>query len=378
MEVNLRALRTKTVSRDIVALLRKPTLRKVSITDNPKLVEAVSGSSILDLNLVLEENRAVKAILDTLQSLSLQRLTLECGADAKKNCCLGKEGKLSPSNIARTCPELTCIDLTCFCDRTRDLNSLFVEAITSLREITIRRPPSQHLVERLSTFQSVKVQAPVGVGSASEGIFMANQFPIAVTEIVLWGAWLSVEQVRNFREYPSLKKLKCGLLRGAEVALVEVCRSSPSLRTLQLEWEHDSRKQRSFYDNFESVVPGAVLSLVEAAPMLVNLCLSHVKIPTGELKDLLKALGSRVETFGTSTVFQEEEKFDRFMTIVETVIQNNPRLRELDVQNTYTSVQANLSKRNEAKAVALLACLRKHQPLLHVPGLPYPLNATPS
>lgn len=377
VEVDLHRLPSNRVSKDHIALLQKSTLRKVTITENPKLFEAVSGSaSITDFNVVLKDNKYLQSLLDTLPTLKLQKLSLECEVSSKKECVLGKENKLNPAIIAERCPKLDCIDISCYCDRSLDLNLIFVEGIPSLRETIIRKPLPRHLVRRLSTFNDVKVHAPAG--PSIDGILVAKQFPAVITEVVLWGTWLSVEQVRDFGAYPNLKKLRCGLLNGAEAALVEVCRTSPALHTLHLDWEHDSRRERSFYDNFESLVKGTILRLVEAAPMLANLSLSHVKIPTGELISLLTALGSRVEVFGSSTVFQEEDKFLRFMTLVETVIQHNPRLRELHLQNTYTSVQGIVSKRDELRAIAMLAYLRKRQPRLHVPGLSYPLNAATS
>lgn len=364
------------IPEDIISLLNEPTLRKVTITDRPKLLKAVQGTSISDMTVAMENSNAPQLLLDTLQTLNLHTLALHCASSSSEVCCIGREDQLTPEDIGERCPELACIEIECYCDMSvsHDFNALFASRIPSLRHVTIHTQPSKHVAARLATFDSVRVNIPFS-NNPIDGFLIANQFPTVVTELVLGWTWLNAEQVRAIAQYPNLKRLKCGLFGGAEVALVDVCRAAPSLHTLQLDWNHESGGKRGPYNDFKIVSRGALLRLVESAPSLANLSLCHVKIPAAELHALLRYIGSRLESLEISAVFESEDDIEKLVTILETLVVYNSNVQSIRLENTNKCDEHAFPPGAAVQAGNLLSRLRCRNPCLRVTSLHYPYTA---
>lgn len=378
VEVDLRSL-GNAVSEDLCTLLKQPTVRKVTMTIVPVLLAAMENSpSIVDLCLIIGGYGTSHFFLETLQTLPLEKLTLQCES---KRCCFAKENRfaLHPAMFVARCPRLASLEIDCYCRTSVDPIWSFVLEIPSLHSTKVHAMPPNQVVDRLSTFRSIKFYPRVR--STISGVLLAKRVPLAITELSLGRILrLSARNVAELSYLPNLTRLICTLRARAEVELVDFCRNSPALRTLELTWDHASRSEGMYcvsYDDFARAAEGYVLRLVESAPSLANLALRYVKILTWEIKAVMRRMSSQLEMFRISTFFQEEDQMDRLLTILECALEHNCNLHELQIENPCTTdeKEIRLPDGKKLQMIALLSRLRRRQPRLVFKGLPfeYPL-----
>lgn len=340
---------------DFVYLLNAPTLRKLTIPDIPWFLTTASGSSVVDICLVLRQRCPQQLLTETLQMLSPKRLTLKFDWRQSKEC-IAKENEQILETIVASCPKLGYLEVDgFFCRRCLlRFNWSFISQVPSLREITVctvSMADSSILLLRHGNTGTIHTPVEVIHGSIT-----TEQFPAVVTELLD----LVLVQAQNFRDFPSypkLRKLECSVSVGAETILVDICRTSPLLHTLRIEGQ-----PQPF--GFQNVAQGFALRLVEAAPKLVDLGFIDFHIATAELKAVLRSLGSRLEIFAMSTELNEGDESDLLATILETVVARNNNLRELHVCNRKDTLHTELPLGPNGLALLSFLCVR--QPLFRL------------
>lgn len=313
------------ISRDIIALLKEPTLRKVTISNHPDFLTAVSGSSVTDMTVILQYSMDPQVLLGVFQTLNLKKLLIRC--KELSNCCLGWEHgpSLRPETIAAVCPNLHAdsIETVCQCGKWNRLRQLRW-IVSFYPRVTICRPPPQDSVKWFSTLKSVNVLVP---GLDGNGNLLGQQFPAVVVELNVHQSRLTAEQVEKFPAFTNLKVLQLRLQMGGEVPLLNVCRNSPCLLSLQLSWCNPDDDDEFIV--YEDVVPGSLVRLVEAAPELEEILLCGARISTTEVKAIMRCMGTRLKVLGVPLHFQEEDESDRLLTTLEMAIEHNYNLRIL-------------------------------------------------
>lgn len=356
-------------SNGLIALLQERTLRRVMITDHPTLLHAVASSpSIVAMILILRYSRSPQLILDTFATLKLDNLFIICDSKPTDGFCIASRVNLTPALLAPRCPHLTHIEVYCKCNASPDFNSIYVSGIPSLRRASVRKTPPAHLIRHLSSFDSVKLSLS---RPSLDDILLARHFSTNLTALRLKRTRLNAKQLRSFPAFPKLASLKVGVESGAEEELIEICRRSPLLTALRLEWkspDYDMNWERKYVD----AVKGTVLRIVKGAPALEHLSLYYVRISALEIQAILRSMGPRLSLFRTSMLLQEEDTLDRLLTIVETVIEHNHNIRELGTDNEliWPGLWEQQIDGKRLQVIALLRHLRKREPKIqfHIPA----------
>lgn len=310
-------------------MFKTQSLRRVSISDDPGLFIAASKStSIHEIDIELTDQIPRNVVFDLLSALKLTTLTLRCRAWWEQDSvCIFQDPKYFNENrnaLADSCPLLESIQVDCLCREDDPPFWSIFPGLTSLREVGFRSPTAE-VVEMLRDIESVKLFDLIDGHEAYQDAMKVGP---AVTELRSYGR-LHEEEIVELERCPRLSVLHCTIAEGSENSLIDVAPSLPLLQELQLHWhtpwEIDMDDDLPSYE----IAPGALPHLVKALPSLIELRLSHIKVPLSEVLEIQKAFGRRLQVLEVHITSGKEEPLQCLEQVLYTASESNPSLRGL-------------------------------------------------
>lgn len=302
------------------------------IYDDAPFLDAVRGSSIADLEIVLRESSIydVFEALDTIRGL--KSLTLIC-QDIFGCCCPLLNVNFTPDDepdFPICLQNLQSLHIMCFCTMRYPPMLRILPALRCVEELTLYEAPPLWMLRRLKRLRKVRLRQ-VGASRA-----LVSELGESVIELCLPGDISDGQGLSCLEACRNLQVLVLGIKAGTEANLVKTLSNKADLKVLGLRWHEVVGREESGAHSYYNVwypaaIPGVVLELVQFSGALEDLRLESVQIRLSELTMVLKKLGSRLKKLSISIGDQDEGPFGRMEAVMDAVAVHNKNLLALHI-----------------------------------------------
>lgn len=224
-------------------------------------------------------------------------------------------------------PQLDRLDLEVFRDSSFPRLAHLLPAFPKLREITLDGDVRLADVLALRALDTVRLRNQ-------------ENFDAAVYTGPSLKELQSFETVRlgqlDHSVFPGLETLSLPLKPRVERFLACILNS---LTSLDLTWIN--AYENGAHNKFYAPSPGKILRVVENNPHMKVLQLFEIKLCRSELTKMLETLGNSLEVFGVSIEGQDELQIERLEFLLQTALEFNASLRDLQPHWDYVSREHN-------------------------------------
>lgn len=346
------------------------TFSKVSVRDRPVLI--IQFQSVLSLilqkcsslrklscftemlpwiscadtlrDLTLHVHRSEKVLIDCLRTLNLETLNICCDLSepcGSQPCCEtgdrlvgGISGQTRFGEIL--CPNLRSLSMRCMHRPENTRLFAIMAAFPALTEVTFHCQVPFAYRHRLSNLKTVHLDRTRYDRESSslqpkrhaseDTLKFASDIGVAVKTIIA-DSWINRCQMFYLPLCPFLETLHMNVEAGSETTISQLVHDKIwlcKLQRLSLNWFQDVK----FFDwdwtsagSYHQLEPGVLFNIVQGSPSLTHLSLTNVKIPQGELREILCLTGKKLKSFTTTALLQDENVIERLAIVVEAVAQ---------------------------------------------------------
>lgn len=352
--------------RRLLELLGAPTLQTAEVSADKHTLLAIKKSvSLRKLHVHLYPDYSSGLILETLESLKLEDLTLECNGFSEENCAFVHIPCFSENNVALSecLSELSALEVRCHCEGCDNPIWRFLPMLPSLREVRLVSEPPDNALHTLQSLDAVQIS------HIRHGKHLAIQLGAKVTKLYVQDEALDSDDVTNLRNCPNIVDLSVIIADGAELLLLDTMSSIRYLHSLELMFEMSVFNS---YPRYYEPAPGIMMNIVCGLHSLETLSLPCMRLELSELNCILKNVGPRLKSFKTSCDGQEETKLGRLEALLSIAIRNNSGLQNFVLKDWLSDmpleVEAQLGAGEEEqlrRLRLLVRLLMEHAPLLN-------------
>lgn len=352
--------------RRLQELLSAPTLQTAEIMADKVTLLAIQNSvSIRKLRVHLSADHPSRLFLETLQSLKLEDLTLECTGFTEDTCAFVNMPCFSENNqtLAECFSELRALEVRCDCEECDNPIWRFLPMLRSVREVRLISEPPEDAIPTLQSLDAVQIS------NQRHGKHLARQLGANVTKLHVQDEALDADDVADLRNCPNIVDLSVIIADGSELLLFDTMSSIRHLRSLDLMFEMSVFDS---YPRYYEPAPGVMMNIVSGLHSLETLSLPCMRLELSELQCILKSVGPRLRSFKTSCDGQEESELGRLEALLCITIRNNSGLQSFELKewlhdrpSEEDAQVAAAEKEQRRRLRVLVRLLMEHAPLLN-------------